>query len=348
LEYLRHLITARGVANEPSKISVVQQWPLPSNAKQLREFWGLTSYYRRFIRHYGLINSLLTQLLKKGVQFQWTTKTQEAFEVSKQALVQAPILAVPDFSKPFTVETNASDLGFGVVLMQEGHPISYLSKPIHGKIRALSTYEKECMVMLLAIEKWRPYMQGQHFIIKTNDRSLLFLIEQRASTKLQQIPMLKLMDLNFSIQYKKGSTNNVADALSRQPEQNEEVHSISIGIPSWLLRLQESYDSDPEAKKLLIELSLTAENVQGFNLKDGVIKFRDKIWVGNNNLTQNHIMQALHSSAVGGHSGIQATYHRVNSMFAWPGLKAFATEYVKTCSICQQAKSEHVKLPGLL
>jgi hypothetical protein len=185
LEYLGHLITARGVANEPSKISVVQQWPLPSNAKQLREFWGLIGYYRRFIRHYGLINSSLTQLLKKGVQFQWTTKTQEAFEVSKQALVQAPILAVPDFSKPFTVEIDASDLGFEVVLMQEGHPISYLRKPIHGKIRALSTYEKECMVMLLAIEKWRPYMQGQHFIIKTNDRSLLLLIEQRSSTKLQ-------------------------------------------------------------------------------------------------------------------------------------------------------------------
>jgi hypothetical protein len=112
------------------------------------------------------------------------------------------VLAVPDFSMPFTIETDASDGGFGAVLMQEGHPISYLSKPIHGKNQALSTYEKECMAVILAVDKWRSYLQGQQFTIKTDHRSLLFLKEQKASTKLQQKAILKLMDFNFIIQYK--------------------------------------------------------------------------------------------------------------------------------------------------
>lgn len=166
-----------------------------------------------------MINAPVTHLLKKGIQFQWTQQTQTAFDVLKKSLIQAAVLAVPDFSKQFTIETDASDDGFGVVLMQDGHPVSYLSKPIHGRNKALSTYEKECMAVLLAIDKWRPYLQAQEFIIKTDHRSLLFLTEQKANTKLQQKALLKLMDLNFKIMYKKGSTNGAVDALSRCLEQ---------------------------------------------------------------------------------------------------------------------------------
>jgi hypothetical protein len=121
LEYLGHLISGKGVATEPSKIGAIQQWPVLVNIKQLRGFLGLTGYYRRFIRHYGMISSPLTALLKKGVPYKWTSHQQEAFILLKQALTQAPVLVVPDFSKPFTIETDASDGGFGAVLMQEGH-----------------------------------------------------------------------------------------------------------------------------------------------------------------------------------------------------------------------------------
>ena len=139
LEYLGHLITPAGVATEPSKISAVSRWPTPTNVKQLRGFLGLTGYYRRFIKHYGLISKPLTHLLKKGVPFQWTSQVQQAFQLLKSALLSAPVLAIPYFSKPFVVETNASDLGIGAVLMQEGHPISYLSQPLCARNTALST-----------------------------------------------------------------------------------------------------------------------------------------------------------------------------------------------------------------
>jgi len=143
------------------------------------------------------------------------------------------VLTVPDFSKQFVIETDASDCGMGAVLMQDNHPISYLSKALCDKNKGLSTYEKECMVVLLAVDKWRSYLQGQEFLIRTDHRSLLFLTEQRAATKLQQKALLKLMDLNFKIQYEKGSTNAAADALSRcVVDTDKHLMSLSSCTPS--------------------------------------------------------------------------------------------------------------------
>ena len=174
IEYLGHCISPLGVSTEPSKVSAVQQWPVPTNLKELRGFLGLTGYYRKFIRHYGMISRPLTALLKKGTPFQWTTATHEAFSLLKQALTEAPVLAIPDFHQPFILETDASDTGLGAVLMQDGHPLAFLSKPLCPKNQALSTYEKECMAILMAVEKWRPYLQHKEFITKTDHKSLLY------------------------------------------------------------------------------------------------------------------------------------------------------------------------------
>ncbi|WVZ76979.1 LOW QUALITY PROTEIN: hypothetical protein U9M48_024887, partial [Paspalum notatum var. saurae] len=329
LQILEHHHFLRG-PNAPLLNNLLPILPVPTNIKDLRGFLGLTGYYRKFIKNYGMISKPLTTLLKKGVQFLWTPEVNNEFLVLKQALIQAPVLAIPDFSKEFVLETDACDLGLGAVLMQEGHPIAYLSKPLSPRNQSLSVYEKECMAILLAVEKWRSYLQHQKFVIKTDHRSLLYLTDQRVSTKLQHKAMVKLMDLNYTIQYKQGSSNAAADALSR------------------CLKLQQGYEDDQQAKQLLTELSVSQDNSQGFSLVDGILRFKGRVWVGNNALAQQHILQALHSSGIGGHSGITATYQRVKQLFAWPNLKQTVHDFVQSCPICQQAKTEHVKSPGLL
>jgi hypothetical protein len=117
--------------------------------------------------------------------------------------VKAPVLAVPNFDLPFTVETDASELGVGAVLMQANHPVAYLSKHLCPRNQALSVYEKECLAILMAIDKWRPYLQHKKFIIRTNHKSLLLLTEQRVTPKIQHKALVKLMDLDYLIQYKK-------------------------------------------------------------------------------------------------------------------------------------------------
>jgi hypothetical protein len=196
---LGHVISAAGVATEPSKIDAVLSWKKPVNLKQLRGFLVLTGYYRKFIAHYGVIARTLTKLLKKGVQFIWTPAADQAFQLLKQMLAQAPVLAVPDFKQQFVLETDASNTGIGDVLMQNSHPIAYLSKHLCPRNQALSVYEKECLAILMAIDKWRPYLLHQKFLIRTYHKSLLHLTEQRVTSKMQHKALIKLMDLDYSI-----------------------------------------------------------------------------------------------------------------------------------------------------
>ena len=285
IEYLGHCISTSGVSTEPSKITAVQQWPEPTNLKELRGFLGLTGYYRKFIKRYGMICRPLTQLLKKGIPFVWTSVTEEAFGLLKKAMTEAPVLAIPNFTKSFVLETDACDYGLGAVLMQEGHPVAYLSKSLCTKNQSLSAYEKECMAILMAVDKWRPYLQVKEFTIKTDHKSLLYLTEQRIHTKLQHKALLKLMDLQYKIVYKKGATNIAADSLSRCPTSST-ILAVSSCTPVWQDVLKQGYEEDQDTKQLLAELAISSPNSKGFSLQEGIIRFKERVWSGRNSLAQ--------------------------------------------------------------
>lgn len=152
LAYLGHIIGKDGVTTDPSKIIDVVNWKVPVSVKKLRGFLGLAGYYRKFVRNFGIISKPLTQLLK-GVSFQWSSQADQAFQALKQALVSAPVLALPDFSKTFTIETDACDVGIGAVLSQDKHPVAFVSRALGPKTRGLSTYEKEYLAILLAVDQ---------------------------------------------------------------------------------------------------------------------------------------------------------------------------------------------------
>jgi len=117
--------------------------------------------------NYGKLAQPLTSLLKKEAAFQWNEAAEEAFTALKMALTRAPVLALPNFAEQFVIETNASGSGIGVVLIQRGHPIAYISKAMGRKYQMLSAYEKDFYAILFAVRKWQHYFLGNHFIIKT-------------------------------------------------------------------------------------------------------------------------------------------------------------------------------------
>lgn len=188
-------------------------WPKPQSIKELRGFSGLIGYYRKFVRGYGSISQPLTDRLKKN-QFQWCLEAVEAFRSLKKAMITALVLKLPNFSKPFVIEVDASMKEMGAIVMQEQHPIAFINKSLGVENEGLSTYEKELMVILYTISKWRHYLEGEPFIIKTDKKSIKYLLEQRLNSMIQQCGIIKLLGLEYKIQYKKGSENVVADALS--------------------------------------------------------------------------------------------------------------------------------------
>ncbi|KAL5814796.1 hypothetical protein ACOSQ3_025587 [Xanthoceras sorbifolium] len=186
-------------------------WPKPTTLKALQGFLGLTGYYRKFIQNFGKIAGPLTKMLKKD-SFVWTPIAEEAFKKLKEAMTKALVLALPDFSKKFIVECDASGSGVGAVLMQD-RPIAFFSQALQGKNLLLSTYEKEILALVLAVQKWRPYLLGHQFIVRTDHRSLKYLWKQRITTVAQQRWLYKLMGYDFVIEYKQGKENVVADIL---------------------------------------------------------------------------------------------------------------------------------------
>lgn len=346
--YLGHIISSAGVSTDPTKITAIDTWPTPANVKEVRGFLGLAGYYRKFICHYGIICRSLTNLLKKGTVFRWSDIEDSAFRTLKQALVTAPVLALPDFNKTFVIATDACDVGIGAVLMQDDHPLAYVSKALGPRNRALSVYEKEFLAILLAVEHWRQYLLFSEFIIQTNQRSLTSLSDQRLHTPWQQKALTKLMGLRYTIQYRKGSDNNAADALSRRPHTTVELQAVSSACPAWFPDIVASYQNDAVALKRLKELSEGSPADSKFSLKNGLLCTDGCIWVGADSELQNKIVDAFHSSPLGGHSGFPVTYKRIRLLFRWTGMKAFIKQVIQCRLVCQQAKPERVPYPGLL
>lgn len=262
-------------------------------------------------------------------------------------MTTTPVLALPDFSLPFTVETNACDTGIGAVLSQQGHPIAFLSRALGVNNLKLSVYEKEFLAVMMAIDRWRPYLQHGQFTILTDHKSLCTLGEQQLGSEVQRKAMAKLGGLQFQFKYRRGIDNNAADSLSRIGHLFL-VTSTSTCQPSWIQEVRNSYQTDAKATELLQALAVRSPDDQGHELDRGMIKFKGRLWIGDNAALQTKLISELHAAAVGGHSGIRPTYLRLKNLFYWPGMKIQVEEFVKQCRVCQHVKHEHVHPAGTL
>lgn len=190
-------------------------------------------------------------------------------------------------------------------------------------------------------------MQRQEFIIKTDHKSLSYLSEQNLHSEMQRKPMTRLMGLQFKVVYRKGKENVAADALSRCGHLGA-IQAISEVQPLWLQEVLISYSTDPYAQELLTQLAISSPNEHGFSLRQGLIRYNNKVWIASNTALQTKLIASLHSSPIGGHSGVKATYYRVKQLFSWKGLKKDVETFIQQCQTCQQAKHETAKVAGLL
>jgi hypothetical protein len=232
---------------------------------------GLAGYYRKFIKGFDTIAVPLTALLKKD-GFLWTDQAAIAFEALKVALTTAPVLQLPDFTAPFIVECDASGSGFGAVMHQGEGPIAYFSKPIAPRHVSLAVYERELIGLVQAVRHWRPYLWGRAFIVKTDHYSLKFLLDQRLATIPQHHWVGKLLGFDFTVEYKPGRQNIVADALSRREVATSHTCAITGTSFDLFEALRQATHTDPALVAFREQLE-SGELGQPWALVDGIVTF---------------------------------------------------------------------------
>lgn len=196
--YLGHVIGANGVKVHQEKIQAMQDWPPPRNTFDLRGFLGLCGYYKRFVKGYSQLVAPLTDLTRKGA-FSRSDEAQVVFERLKVIMSTCPVLALPDFSRPFIFECDASGLGIGAVLMQDHHPIAFESRKLRDNERLYSTYDKEMLAIMHALAKFRQYLVGGKFVVRKDHNSLKYFLEQKELNERQQKWVSRIQAYGFDI-----------------------------------------------------------------------------------------------------------------------------------------------------
>ena len=189
---------------------------------------------------------------------------------------------------------------------------------------------------------------GRHFVIKTDHQSLKYIIEQRVHTPLQQKWIAKLMGYDYEIQYKKGSDNVVADALSRQPQEGSSLCTMVTITTSLIRDIQQSWQQDAVVQDLIQRLANNGPCSSNYSWHQGVLKRKGKLVVGNDPSLRGRLITLWHSSSQGGHSGIEVTYRRLKQILYWPFMFKDVAHFVAACDICQRNKPDNVAYPGLL
>jgi hypothetical protein len=341
IEYLGHLISGRGVSADPKKIEDMLKWPIPKELKSLRGFLGLTGYYRKFVKSYSKIAWPLTQLLKKD-NLKWNGEAQLAFDQLKQAMTTIPVLAMPDFNKEFIVETDASGKGIGAVLMQEGRPIAYMSQTLSDRAQQKSVYERELIAIVVAVQKWRPYLLGRHFQIHTDQKSLKYITEQKSMGEDQHKWIANLLGFDFDIKYKPGKENNVADALSRQMQYNT---ITTVQCEAW--EGLEEVQQDEKLRGLVQALVGDPLSHPGYRLKGGRLYHEGRVVIPKQSPRIAWLLHEFHDTSPSGHSGYLRTYKKLASIVYWEGMRRIQ-EYVQACETCQRNKYQTLSPGGLL
>jgi hypothetical protein len=159
----------------PKNVAAVVEWKRPSSVSEIRSFLGLAGYYRCFVPNFSSINKPLTRLLEKGVLFVWSSDCEDSYQALKNKLVNAPILALPESGKRFTVYTDTSRIGLGCVLMQEGRVIAYGSRQLKKHKGNYPTHDLELAVVVFALKSWRHYLYGKFCDIYTDHKSLKYI-----------------------------------------------------------------------------------------------------------------------------------------------------------------------------
>ncbi|GJT92918.1 putative nucleotidyltransferase, ribonuclease H [Tanacetum coccineum] len=360
VQFLGHVIDCRGIHVDPAKIESIKDWASPKTPTEIRQFLGLAGYYRRFIEGFSKIAKTMTKLTQKGVKFDWGDKQEAAFQLLKQKLCSAPILALPEGSEDFIAYCDASKKGLGAVLMQREKVISYASRQLKIHEKNYTTHDLELGAVVFALKIWRHYLYGTKCTVFTDHKSLQHILDQKELNMRQRRWLELLSDYDCEIRYHPGKANVVADALSRKEREPLRVRAlvmtIGLDLPKQILKAQTEARKPENIKKedvggILVENSKDPEKLRTEKLEpraDGTMCLNGRSWLPCYGDLRTVIMHESHKSKYSIHPGSDKMYQDMKKLYWWPNMKANIATYVSKCLTCAKVKAEHQRPSGLL
>ncbi|GJR66389.1 putative reverse transcriptase domain-containing protein [Tanacetum coccineum] len=316
VQFLGHVIDNKGIHVDPAKIESVKDWASPKTPTEIRQFLGLAGYYRRFIEGFSKIAKPMTKLTQKKVKFEWGDKQEAAFQLLKQKLCSAPILALPEGSEDFIVYCDASIKGLGAVLMQREKVISYASRQLKIHEKNYTTHDLELGAVVFALKIWRHYLYGTKCTVFTDHKSLQHILNQKELNMRQRRWLELLSDYDCDIRYHPGKANVVADALSRKEREpplrvRALVMTISLDLPKQILNAQTEARKPENIKNedvggMLIENAKFPEALRTEKLEprtDGTLCLNGRSWLPCYDDLRTVIMHESHKSKYSIHPG---------------------------------------------
>lgn len=353
VEFLGHIVGADGIKTDPKKVKAILDWHTPRNTTEVRAFHGLASYYRKFIKNFSDLAAPLTSLTGTKTKFEWTPQAEESFQALKRAITSPPVLQ-PFRDDPTVltrVTTDASDTAIGAELAQtrEGifFPVAFESRKLTAAERNYPTHERELLAVVNALKTWRHYLEGRRFVIVTDHNSLKYIQVQPSLSKRQAGWLDLLQEFDFTVEYKPGKTNAVADALSRR------LHVIStVSTTPIRDKIKTGYATDKLYQEVKADMEASkgdpdfAFDVQGllYNKAMGL----ERLYVPAIPELRTQVLREAHDTPLTGHLGCKKTQHLVSRNFWWPSMASDIADYVSTCDACQRHKSVNRKPMGLL
>lgn len=348
MKFLGYVVDRNGLHVDPEKVTAMLELPVPKTVSDVRRLVGTFSWYRRFIADFSTIIAPITNLLKKSSKFVWSEECEESFKRIKEFLVTAPILTCPDYSKPFVVQTDASGFGLGAVLTQPSPDgdkvVCYLSRSLSKQERRYTTTERECLAVLWAIEKLRPYLEGVEFTVLTDHWSLIWLQNLKDPTGRLARWAVKLQQFQFKILHRKGKDMVVPDALSRSVPV---VDLLSVRDDTPVL--SDKID-DRWYKKMLEKVTNYPLRFSSWRINNG------KLWKYVKSVCQELIspketwklvipkddrrklITLAHEPPTSGHVGVYKTFSRLCERYYWPKMRSDVENFVKRCKVCTAHK----------
>lgn len=363
IDFLGYEVSRKGIRPGWRKTEAVDKFPKPSNQHELRQFLGLSGYFRRFIRNYALLAAPLTDLLKKDAKWAWHEAQDLAFDKIKGMLTERPILALYDHQAETQLHTDASKEGLAGILLQANsngvfQPVSYFSRKTNAEERKFHSYDLETLAVVASLNRFRVYLVGIPFKILTDCNALRSTLIKRDLIPRIARWWIQLQEYDCTIEYRPGSRMSHVDALSRNPVGDSEIDSpmcldvltIENTEEDWIATVQSADDEVKSIKETLSDPG--AEQImdvhKNYKLKNGRV-YRivgdDIKWVVPKGV-RFQILKMNHDDV--GHCGFDKTLQRIRKNYWFAKMRKFVKKYVSSCLECSHHKAPGGKREGEL